>query len=364
MQNNHSSPGVIFAPTRRRMLQAAALVALSTGAASAAAPAGGARIGIGMHSYGEAWSAARKQLGNLKFHDAQSFLDYAISIKADGVQVAIGAADATVCRKLRATAETSGAYLEGQALLPKDPAEVPRFEAEVSAAKQAGAAIMRSVCMTGRRYEAFDTAEAFREAAGRSWTSLTLAEPVLKHHDMRLALENHKDWLIVEMLDLFRRLGSEFVGICVDVGNSLALLEDPLAVVKAYAPHAMSVHLKDIAVEMCDEGFLMSEVPLGQGMLPLPAMAAELLQHNPRINFNIEMITRDPLKIPCLTPRYWTTFETRRARELAEALQNIKKKAANKPLPRVSGLPVQSRLELEDQNVRDCLTDARRKLGL
>lgn len=327
------------------------------------APANRPRIGIGMHSYGEMWSAARAKLPAARFHDAQSFLDYALGIHAAGVQVAIGAAPPEDCKKLRQTVEAAGAYLEGQTLLPKSDADLARFEADLSAAKESGAAVMRSVCFGGRRYEAFDSAEAFRESADRARASLRLAAPVLKRLGMQLAIENHKDWLVAEMIGLLREVGSDHLGICVDLGNSIALLEEPTAVVEAFAPYAMSVHLKDIAVEMCEDGFLMSEVALGEGMLDLPAMAAALLGRNPRINFNIEMITRDPLKVPCLAPRYWATFPARPAADLVAALDRMKKHASARPLRRISALPQERRIQLEDENVRKCVASASAKLG-
>ena len=71
----------------------------------------------------------------------------------------------------------------------------------------------------------------------------------------------------------------------------------------------MSVHLKDMAVQPDADGFLLSEVPLGTGMLDLPpASSPRCARRNPAIVFNLEMATRDPLKIPCLTDGYWVTF--------------------------------------------------------
>jgi L-ribulose-5-phosphate 3-epimerase UlaE len=60
------------------------------------------------------------------------------------------------------------------------------------------------------------------------------------------------------------------------------------------------VHLKDLAVSLADKGFQMAEVPLGQGVLPLEAMVKILRAKAPRTDFYLEMITRDPLLVPCL----------------------------------------------------------------
>src|SRR6185295_10435848 len=155
-------------------------------------------------------------------------------------------------------------------------------------------------------------------------------------------------YLAPELVEVLRTLSSEWVGACVDTGNSLALLEDPYAVVEALAPFAVTTHLKDMAVQEYADGFLLSEVPIGDGFLDLPRMIATLRKANPRVALNLEMITRDPLQIPCLTPAYWGTFGEMKGAQLAEALASVKQNSSRKPLPRTTGLSPAQQLELED----------------
>ena len=74
------------------------------------------------------------------------------------------------------------------------------------------------------------------------------------------------------------------------------------------------------------------------------------------------MITRDPLKVPCLTPKYWSTLENIPGRRLAEMIALVRSKAGKKPLPRISELSKEERLQREDDNVKQCLRYAREKL--
>jgi sugar phosphate isomerase/epimerase len=268
------------------------------------------------------------------------------------VQVALGS-DLATAAKLRAKAESRQMYLEGQVSLPKSDVEVQRFEADLAAAKAAGAEVVRAAMLSGRRYETFDSAEAFKQFAADSWRSLTRAEPVLAKQKIRLALENHKDWRIAELLGILKRISSEWVGICVDTGNSIALLEEPMSVVEAYAKFAYSCHLKDMAVQPYEDGFLLSEVPLGQGFLDLRRMIALLRQANPHIRLSLEMITRDPLKIPCLTKKYRSTVEPATDEEIKSMLDLVRAKSA-KTLPATSGLSMEEKLSLEDKHVRQC----------
>ena len=181
---------------------------------------------------------------------------------------------------------------------------------------------------------------------------------------MQLAVENHKDWRIDEFSDLLRALSSRHVGVCLDTGNSIALLEDPQVVVEAYAPFALTTHFKDMAVAECDDGFLLSEVPFGTGFLDLAKMAATLRKRRPDIRFNVEMITRDPLPVPCLTRKYWASMEIVPGRDLADALARVRKHAWKKPLPSVRGMNAEQQLRVEGDNVRACLAYGRKEPSL
>jgi len=304
------------------------------------------RLGIGMHSYGLHWKAG-------PFNDALSFLEYAHTLGAGGVQVTIGQRDVAYTRKLRDKCEAWDMYLEAQASLPADETAVARFTTEVESAQAAGATVMRTAMLGGRRYETFKTSQEFDAFAARSWKSLTLAEPILKSHGVRLAIENHKDWLIPELLGIIRKMSSEHVGICIDTGNSIALLEDPMAVVEAFAPFAVSTHIKDMGVAAYEQGFLLSEVPLGKGFLDLARMIQIVERANPKIQWNLEMITRDPLQIPYLQDKYWPTFQSMLARQLAETVTLVR--THEQALPRVSHLADAEKLKAEDDNVRQSL---------
>jgi sugar phosphate isomerase/epimerase len=320
-------------------------------------------LGIGMHSYGFAWKAARDGQPGTKFTGALSFLEYAHSIGAAGVQVTIRPDEREDAPHIRARAETLGVFFEGQLSVPKDDADLAGFETEVKTIHAAGSTVARTAILGTRRYESLKSGAEFRDFKERGARSLALAEPVLKKHGVRLAVENHKDWLAPELVELLRKMSSEWVGTCVDTGNSIALLEDPYAVVEALAPFAVTTHIKDMGVQEHTEGFLLSEVPAGDGFLDLPRMIATLRKANPRIALNIEMITRDPLQIPCLTPAYWATFGEMKAAQLAEALARVKQNSSSKPLPRTAGLSSVQQLELEDNHVRQYLAWARQKLG-
>ena len=292
-----------------------------------------------------------------------SFLDYCHSLGAGGVQVPLGVLDPQQCERLRNRAEAFGMFIEGAAGPPHSDADAERFEAAVRTARDVGARAIRTVILPGRRYERFKSLEEYRKFAERGRQALERAAPIVEKHKVRLAVENHKDQRLDERVALFRHLDCPYIGACVDTGNSFALLEDPIAVVEALAPFAFSVHLKDQAVQEYEDGFLFADVALGDGFLDLKRMVDILRRAKPEIRFSLETITRDPLRVPCLSDSYWPTFPTVTAKELAYALRIVRENAAEE-LHRVSSLTPDGQVEYELATVRRCLEYARSTLGL
>ncbi len=347
-------------PSRREWLAALLAAPAAQALALAQSPA---RLGIASYSFHLRLAADRaaEQPG---LADPLTFLEYCHKLGAGGIQTSLGTRDSTYTTKLWKQAAAWGMFVEGSIRLPRDRADVDRFAAEVRTARNASVNVLRTVLLSGRRYETFDSAVAFHQWEEQAWESLTLAEPVLAKQGAWLAVENHKDYRAADLVALLKRLGSRHVGACIDTGNNIALLEDPLETVTILAPWAFAVHLKDMAVAEYEDGFLLSEVPFGDGFLDLKQIVATVRKASPEARFTLEMITRDPLKVPCLTPKYWATLGDLPGRHLARMLALVRKHRAAKPLPRITGLKQAEQLAAEAENVRRCLAVARESLGL
>ncbi len=314
-------------------------------------------LGIGTHSYGFHWSAGRSGQPGAKFGDPLTFLAYARELGAAGVQMAIGRREAVYTEKLRQQAMDGAVFIEAQGSLPGSAADLTAFEAELVSASAAGATIYRTAMLGGRRYEQLKSAADWREFQQRAVQRIQLGLPLLRKHGLKLAIENHKDYRVPELIELVAHFGglAAGIGVTLDTGNSLALLEDAHRVVEQLAPITLTVHLKDMGWRPCDDGFLLSEVPLGEGFLDLRRMIGAIRRAAPQAQFNLEMITRDPLRIPCLSESYWATLPETPARVLAQTLGLVQAHAAVKPLPRVTGLDSAQKLKLEDDHVRASL---------
>jgi 3-oxoisoapionate decarboxylase len=310
------------------------------------------RLGICSFSCHRHWQAVRDKSAKTQFVDGLSFFDYAHDLGADGVQTSVGSLSEGSTLKIKKRVESVGGYFEGDVRIPNDEKELERFERDIILSKQAGADLARSFLSGSRRYETWKTREAFLEFRRQSSSRLAMVEPILAKHRFRLAIENHKDFTTAEMVELLDEFHSEWLGVNVDTGNNIALLEDPYEAVERLAPYAFSVHLKDMALQPHDKGFELSEMPCGQGYLDLGRIVDVLIGKNSQLNFSLEMATRDPLIIPCLTDDYWTTFEHRDNVQLERAIGNIKANLPKRPPPSISGKSLEQQLIDEEHNNR------------
>jgi len=247
--------------------------------------------------------------------------------------------------------------------LPRTADDVERYDAGVKAAKDAGGYDMHAA-LTQRRYEQFDNMADFQKSFEQNRKSVALAEPVLRKYKMRLALENHKGWTAVEQAAWLKSLGTEYVGVHFDFGNNVSLLEDPMVTLETLKPYIFSCHIKDMAVQPYEKGFLLSEVPMGDGFLDLKKMVDTLRAKNPEMPMDLEMITRDPLEIPIYTDKYWATFTDIPGKQVAHMMEIILKNPPKKPLPKTTGLDAAARQKQELDNNIASIKYARQYLGL
>ena len=349
--------------TRRQVLQAAGCIpALFAGASAASTnPLGKRGLGGGPAGFGQRIRA------NSRATPPVDFIDYCHSLGLGGVETRLTSTDPEAVKRLRDKLESYNMRAIFSIPLPRTEENLPQFEVAVKAAREAGAYGLHAA-MTQRRYEEFNRFEDFKANFERCQRTVALAEPVLRKNQVRLAIENHKGWRSPEQAAWMKRLGSEWVGVHLDFGNNLSLCEDPMQTLRTLEPYIMSCHLKDMAVDPYEDGFLLSEVPLGDGFLDLKQMVQILRAKNPDMAFDLETITRDPLKIPVFTDKYWVTFDDSFSplpgRDLARTIETVKKNRPKVPLPHTSGLSPADALKLEDDDNMKSIVYARKYLEL
>ena len=152
-------------------------------------------------------------------------------------------------RRTRRLKEELDMYLEIQTFLPRpegprpDPAE---FEHAVKVAKEAGATSLRVVCLLGRRYELMTSLADWKEAVAGFHRQIAAAVPIVERHRMPLGIENHKDWRVEQQVALLEQYSSEYLGVCLDTGTNLAVLDDPIETYVSGAPNGDQISIREL----------------------------------------------------------------------------------------------------------------------
>jgi sugar phosphate isomerase/epimerase len=352
--------------TRREFLAAGAAAGLAGALSSEAlaaplppiSPMGIASTAMSMHLGGA--GGVTKALRE----DSVAYVEYCRSLGAGGVQFS----PTGDLKKLRRRMDQLGMWFEGEARgLPTTlDGDTAAFEKNLLETKALGGTVVRTVSRppegtSGRRYEGFKSKAQFDEWQANANAIVLKCLPIAERVGVRLALENHKDRLVDEHVDFLKKTSSEYLGALVDPGNNLSMLQSPTEVCTKLAPYVMSCSMKDMGVAPYEDGFLMSEVLFDTGATDQAALWKILKAGNPKLNPLQELITRDPLKVPCLTPGYWASYPDRTALELVKHMEWVK--ANTTKLPYVSQLTPQERLQAEEDNNRKTLDWGRTHLS-
>jgi len=349
--------------TRREILQAAGSTAAWLSAGPALAQVSGQFHNLGGAPAGFPMVSRAARAANKPF----DFVEHCHNLGFGVVETRLDLSNQDAIKEFRQKIEAYRMRAILDVPLARDESGVAAFDSAVKGAREAGVRSLHTA-MTQRRYEQFDTLEAFQKDFERCQKTIALAEPVLRKYRVPLGIENHKGWRAAEQAAWLKRVGSEWVGVHFDFGNNVSLCEDPADTLRVLQPYTISCHIKDMAVEPYEDGFLLSEVPLGEGFLDIKGMVASLKKKDPNMPFDLEMITRDPLKIPIFTDKYWATFDDTYSplpgRDLARILQIVRKNKPKSPLPRTTGMSTEAQLKLEDENVTKSINYARQYLDL
>lgn len=98
------------------------------------------------------------------------------------------------------------------------------------------------------------------------------ALPLAGEHGVTIAVENHSDATSHDMRWLCEELDSAHMGITLDVGNVLAVCEEPFGYTERLLPFLRHVHLKDYTIHPSDEGYRIARCSLGSGVVDYPGL--------------------------------------------------------------------------------------------
>lgn len=323
------------------------------------------RTGMGLVIYDCNIRRRRMREKDLKvdLFEPLTFLKHCYSLGAGGMQASLGVMQPGEIQSIRGFADEHDLFIDAIIKPPKSRNDIQRFESEIRTARDVGVQAARTTIIPGRRYERFQKLAEFREFEQRGKEMLERAAPVVEKYRVPFAVENHKDQRIDERVALFKHLDSEYIGACLDTGNSFALLDGAYEPIEELAPYAFTVHLKDQALRPYEDGFLLGDIPLGRGSFDLKKMVEIIRKAKPEVKFALELITRDPLKVPVLTDQFFATMPNTPGIDLARTMRFVRDHQ-KKDLQYVSNLPMEQQVQIEDSNIMESIRYAGEELGL
>ena len=180
---------------------------------------------------------------------------------------------------------------------------------------------------------------------------------------MKIALENHADFTVRELVSIHRRVNSPALGFTLDTGNLAFDLDEPLRLARMMAPHALTTHYKNYEILRTKRGLALGNGALGQGEIDVVAIAEILAEHHPEANINIEIHSQfAPFKLNILDQTYFQRHPAPPGDGLAWYLSKSWAKEVPETEPENLADGIES-WELEYEHIKSSVHWAREKLA-
>jgi sugar phosphate isomerase/epimerase len=321
----------------------------SAGAAAAAVAAPAAPIKLGFDSYSIGW---------YRWKDIQ-LLDYAASLKLDTVQISsLGDFESLEpahlarvkdhARRLNLQVDAgTGCICPSSQNYPKnggDAAEALRKA--LRAAHAVGSTSLRCYLGAGNDRRGKLPIEAHMENTIQVFRAVRQEALDL---GVKVAIENHSgDLQAREVRTVIEQAGRDFVGACLDTGNCIWVVEDPLFALELLHPYIVTTHIRDTAVWEHPRGCAAMWVALGEGSIDFTRFIARYRELGVQAAMQLEVITgRPPQVLPYLEPGFWTPFSKTPAAEFARFVALVKQ-----------GHPFMGRMVIGDRGASPELAEA------
>jgi len=233
-------------------------------------------------------------------------------------------------------------------------------------AVQLGCKNMRGIALRWLNGDRCNYKGNLEEGVDRAVELLRQAAPRLEELGVRVGLENHLDLTMDEMLQVVERVGSRSVGICLDTGNALGSMEDPVETARKAAPHVVSTHFKDWKAGWTRRGFQFAACPMGQGVVDLKEIVRILAQHQPDLTLSLECATFQRFEVPFFEEDWWAGFPNLHARHMARFTrflhERVTENAEDWRTPIEEGWSDERLLAHEDKMVREAVAYVRSEL--
>jgi sugar phosphate isomerase/epimerase len=163
--------------------------------------------------------------------------------------------------------------------------------------------------------------------------------PRIVDSGIKLAVENHGgDLQAREMKMMIEAVGRDVMGVCLDSGNPVWMLEDPHMTLETLIPYAETCHVRDSAVWKVPEGIAVRWVNIGDGNVDIDGWIRKFIQAKPGLPIVFEnLVSANPRVHAIYNPQFWDNWRKMPAWELSRFLAVAEKGTPKLATPRPEG---------------------------
>jgi len=184
----------------------------------------------------------------------------------------------------------------------------------------------------------------------------------IRDSGVKIAIENHGgDWQARELKAMIEDVGKDVVGVCLDSGNPLWMLEDPHMVMELLGPYAYASHIRDTAVWRVPEGVAVRWVNMGEGNVNIDGWVKKFVETHPELPVSFENLVSPAARIiRVYDPETFKDFPKMLASDFSRFLALAEN---GKPVPPVPPAPGKSRGQQQCEDLEVCVRYTRKLLG-
>ena len=139
---------------------------------------------------------------------------------------------------------------------------------------------------------------------------------------VKLAVENHGgDLQAREMKEMIEAVGTDVMGVCLDAGNPVWMLEDPHFTLETLIPYALTCHVRDSAVWKTPDGIAVRWVNMGDGNVDIDGWIRAFVQARPGMPIIFEnLVSGAPRVHHIYDPAFWKNWSKMTASDFSRFL--------------------------------------------
>jgi len=156
---------------------------------------------------------------------------------------------------------------------------------------------------------------------------------------VKLAVENHGgDLQAREMKGMIEAVGTDVMGVCLDSGNPVWMLEDPHMTLEMLIPYAETCHVRDSAVWKTQDGIAVRWVNMGEGNVDIDGWLRTFIAAKPGMPIIFEnLVSGAPRVHHIYDPAFWDNWRKMPAWEFSRFLAIADRGTPKPATPRPAG---------------------------